>query len=127
MTLSPKTENRLNEERNIWMATVRPDGRPHLVPIWFVWLNNLIYIGMEPGSVKANNLAKNPKIALSLEDGSDVVICEGTAVTLHQPYSDELLALFKSKYGWDMIGDPVHNLFFEITPNKWLGWESEGS
>ncbi len=125
--MDKKTEDRLTNERNIWMATVRPDGRPHLVPVWFVWFQEKIYIGMQPGSVKANNLEKNDRIALSLEDGSDVVICEGTAVILEQPYPDELIALFHSKYGWDMIGDPVHNLFFEVNPKKWLRWEPESS
>ncbi|MEM7334807.1 MAG: pyridoxamine 5'-phosphate oxidase family protein [Chloroflexota bacterium] len=124
MSINEKTEKRLQEERNIWMATVRRDGRPHLVPVWFIWFNNLIYIGMQPGSVKAKNLAQNDKMALSLESGSDVVICEGTAVLMEQPYPDALLKLFNSKYGWDMINDPVHNLFYEVTPAKWLIWTS---
>lgn len=120
--MNEKTKSRLTTERNIWMATVRPSGRPHLVPVWFVWFEEKIYIGMQPGSVKANNLEQNDQIALSLEDGVNVVICEGTAVTLQKPYPTQLVGLFDSKYGWDMNNDAVHNLFIEVTPNKWLIW-----
>ena len=37
-------EARLGRESTIWLATVRADGRPHLVPLWYVWLLSLIHI-----------------------------------------------------------------------------------
>lgn len=104
------------------MATVRTNGRPHLVPVWFVWFEEQFYVGMEPSSVKARNLANNPNMSLSLEDGVRVVICEGTAVPLQQPYPPTLITLFQEKYGWDMINDPKHNHFIRMTPKKWLTW-----
>ena len=79
-----KTQQRLQTERNIWLATNRVDGRPHLVPVWFVWHEGHVYIGIQSNSVKARNLARNPKVSLALEDGVRVVICEGTAVTVYK-------------------------------------------
>ncbi|MCP4418942.1 MAG: hypothetical protein GY805_20185 [Chloroflexi bacterium] len=35
-TLTAELEARLLTERNIWLATVRPSCRPHLIPIWFI-------------------------------------------------------------------------------------------
>ena len=116
---------RLEEERNIWMATTRPDGRPHLTPIWFIWHNSLIYICVKPTSVKARNLAKNPATALSLEDGSDVVICEGTAELMPAPWSAELKAKFKAKYDWDIDTDKEYGHVLAITPKKWLSWSPD--
>lgn len=107
------------------MATVRPDGRPHLVPVWYVWHDEKIYIGMQPHSVKAKNLAHNPHLALSLEDGDDVVICEGTAVSIHKPYHQALINLFQTKYSWNIVTDAEHNYFIEVTPKKWLTWGGE--
>lgn len=104
------------------MATVRPNGRPHLVPVWFVWHDEMICIGMEPDSVKARNLAHNPYVALSLENGDDVLICEGTAETLLRPYPKSLIDLFQNKYGWDIVNDAKHNHFIKVTPQKWLTW-----
>ena len=31
------TAQRLSAEPVIWLGTVRPDGRPHNVPVWFAW------------------------------------------------------------------------------------------
>ena len=30
-------DQRLRTDQIAWLGTVRPDGRPHLVPIWFLW------------------------------------------------------------------------------------------
>src|SRR5512140_2813390 len=72
-------EERLSGERNIWIATVRPDGRPHLVPVWFSWVEKKIYVCTEPGSVKGRNLRINTRVALALEGGTHPVISEGLA------------------------------------------------
>ena len=65
---SPEIRSRLEAARNLWVATVRPDGRPHLVPIWFVLSGDLLYICTAPDSVKGLNLAANPRIAVALEE-----------------------------------------------------------
>ena len=50
MTTPMTHEARLQTERNIWLATTRPNGKPHLIPIWFVWLNERFY---KPTDTKA--------------------------------------------------------------------------
>jgi hypothetical protein len=40
MARKKNMEERLSGERNVWIATVRPDGRPRLVPVWFSWVEN---------------------------------------------------------------------------------------
>jgi F420H(2)-dependent biliverdin reductase len=69
-------KERLGKERNIWIATVRPDGRPHIVPVWFACIDDKVYLCIEPQSVKGRNLATNRNVALALEDGSHPIICE---------------------------------------------------
>ncbi len=34
---------RLTKARNYWVATTCPDGRPHCVPVWGVWLDDAFY------------------------------------------------------------------------------------
>ncbi|MGB1249551.1 MAG: pyridoxamine 5'-phosphate oxidase family protein [Candidatus Promineifilaceae bacterium] len=117
---------RLETERNIWLATIRSNGRPHLVPIWFIWHEACLFLGMKGKSVKARNLQQNPNVSLALEDGSNVVICEGSAETYPQPWSAELLAKFKAKYDWDIPGDPDgYGLIVKIKPRKWMMWGAE--
>ncbi|HEU4760074.1 MAG TPA: pyridoxamine 5'-phosphate oxidase family protein, partial [Dehalococcoidia bacterium] len=36
-------EERLAKSHNYWVATARPDGRPHAMPVWAVWLDDRLY------------------------------------------------------------------------------------
>lgn len=72
---------RLRDDLIIWLATTRPDGRPHLVPVWFLWDGEAILIFSQPNQ-KLRNLRANPQVALSLDNtksGGDVVTIEGMA------------------------------------------------
>ena len=113
---------KLETEQNIWIASVRPDGRPHLVPVWFVWFEEKIYLGTEARSVKAQNLRSNPQVSVALEDATHPVICEGTARAYPRPLPDALLAVFLAKYEWDLTKEHQYHDMWEITPVKWLRW-----
>lgn len=117
-----RTEQRLKTERNIWLATNRADGRPHLVPVWFVWHDGRFYIGMQANSVKARNLTRNPKVSLALESGVYVAICEGTTVPVPPPISPAINQQFQTKYNWNFATDHEYNLLIQVTPDKWLTW-----
>src|SRR6266567_8780789 len=45
-------EQRLREEPIVWFTTVRPDGRPHTVPVWFLWDGETFLIFSQPGNLK---------------------------------------------------------------------------
>lgn len=107
---------RLETAPNIWFATVRPDGRPHLIPIWFVIDNERWYICTGSHSVKARNLHANPRVALALEDGSNAFVVEGEARPV-APNAD-VRRKFKAKYDWDITSDPPYDQVFEITVMK---------
>ena len=113
---------RLASEKNIWFATTRQDGRPHLAPVWFVYFEGRLYIGSDPHSVKSRIIAKNPQVALALEGGEHPVICEGTARVLAPPYVPGLLEVFRQKYEWDISTEGQYNQVIEISPRKWLAW-----
>jgi F420H(2)-dependent biliverdin reductase len=122
---TPLTEEmiaRLENQQNIWFCSVRPDGRPHLAPVWFVWHAGKLYIGTDPKSVKSRNLRSNLQVTLALEDGAHPVICEGTAQPAAMPLPDDLLAAFFKKYEWDLNKEAQYNLVVEVTPVKWLSW-----
>jgi hypothetical protein len=73
-------EQRLVAARNYWIATTRPDGRPHCRPVWGVWLPDGFWFST--GSLARHNLAANPQITVHLESGDQVVILEGVAVAV---------------------------------------------
>jgi hypothetical protein len=115
---------RLSTEANIWLATTRPDGRPHLVPIWFVWHAEQFHILTIQTSVKAKNLLADPRASVALENGNQPVIAECTARRLDPPFAIELTEAFRHKYDWDITQDGEYNAMFALTPLKWLTWNA---
>jgi general stress protein 26 len=94
----------LEEAQIYWLATVRPDGRPHVVPLISVALDGALYFCTGETERKAKNLAANPHCIVltgtnTWDEGLDVVV-EGDArmvtddVLLHR-VADAYLA----KYG----------------------------
>ena len=71
---------KLTESPNYWLATSRPDGRPHVVPRWGVWLDGRFWYDGSPETVHVRNLEVNPSCTINLESGSDVVIVEGKSL-----------------------------------------------
>ena len=115
---------RLQRERNIWMATTRPDGRPHVAPLWFVWHEDRAYV--MTGGVKLANVRRNGFAALNTQDGNRVVIIEGTAriVSQDEPLFEVVAQKFQERYDWDIrIGTEGQELI-EITPVKVIAWNS---
>jgi nitroimidazol reductase NimA-like FMN-containing flavoprotein (pyridoxamine 5'-phosphate oxidase superfamily) len=112
---------RLSTERNVWLASVRPTGRPHLVPVWFVWTEGSFYFSTGAESVKGKNLRAKPLISLALEDGDKPLIAEGSAEIVATPYPENVVALFQRKYDWD-VASAKENVLFAMTPTKWLRW-----
>jgi hypothetical protein len=115
---------RMQRERNIWMATTRPDGRPHVAPLWFVWHDDRAYL--MTGGVKLANVQHNGFAALNVEDGNRVVIIEGTArvVLLEEPLFEAIAELFQQRYDWDIRDSLDTNELIEVTPVKVLTWNA---
>jgi PPOX class probable F420-dependent enzyme len=76
-------EARLHSNLIAWLTTVRPDGQPVSVPVWFVLRDdetNLIY--RQPNELHSRTLEKNPLVTLALDVtdlGRDVIRLDGTA------------------------------------------------
>lgn len=73
----PDVEARLRDAQNYWISSVRPDGRPHSVPRWGVWLEGAFYYDGAPTTRHTRNVERNPAVTLTLESGTQVVIVEG--------------------------------------------------
>jgi len=103
--------DRLSRAHNYWMTTARPDGRPHVMPVWGVWLDNAFYFSTGRRSRKSRNLDANHNCVVCPEGAEEAVILEGTAQEVTQSSLLRRFAeAYKKKYDWDMEGNegPVY-------------------
>ncbi|MBM3943384.1 MAG: PPOX class F420-dependent oxidoreductase [SAR202 cluster bacterium] len=64
------------------LTTLRPDGQPHVTPVWFLWKDNHVLVMTGADSLKARHIARNPAVALSIAAGQQpyrYVVVEGLA------------------------------------------------
>ncbi|HLZ68902.1 MAG TPA: pyridoxamine 5'-phosphate oxidase family protein [Dehalococcoidia bacterium] len=73
---------RLEVAQNYWICSTRPDGRPHAMPVWGVWVDDVLLFGTGRDTRKARNIAANPHVAMHLESGDDAVMVEGVVEEL---------------------------------------------
>jgi hypothetical protein len=54
--------------RTATLATVRPDGRPHVAPVWFTLDGDDLIFTTMANTAKGRNLRANPQAAISVDD-----------------------------------------------------------
>lgn len=123
---------RLSASTQYWMATTRPDGRPHVVPRWGAWIDGHLWYDGSPETVHVRNLRSNPVCVLHLEDGWQSVIVEGTSAPSRSPGPDlgaRIAAAFTEKYrdkGYSPPPDawegPDAGGLLKFTPVKAMAW-----
>jgi pyridoxamine 5'-phosphate oxidase-like protein len=104
-------QERLEKAENYFFSTTRPDGRPHTMPVWGVWLADRFWYSTGARSRKARNLETNPNCAISIDLGTEALIVEGIdSFSTDADSNAQFCAAYGPKYHWDMDGfsDPVH-------------------
>jgi uncharacterized pyridoxamine 5'-phosphate oxidase family protein len=125
-------EDRLNKSRQYWIATTRPDGRPHVMIVWALWMNGVLYFSTGKQSRKAQNLAKNPHCTMCNDKSAEAVILEGEVeIEKNVEYIRKFIRRYEKKYKWKLgemaedllsLKDPV----FYLRPKVAFGlWEKK--
>ena len=90
---------RLSAARTYWLGTPTVSGAPHAAPVWGVVTGGTLYPYSERSTVKARNLAVDPRVVIHLESGEDVLIVRGTANDLGTPAQvPDVVAALSAKY-----------------------------
>src|ERR1700730_15336214 len=79
---------RLTRSHDYWVATVRPDVRPHVMPVWGVWMDDALWFSSSRGSRKARNLAADAHCTITTDNAYEPVVIEGEAAL-----TDDLAAI----------------------------------
>jgi general stress protein 26 len=120
-------ENRLRKSHNYWLVTTRPDGAPHAMPVWGIWVDSVYYFSTGRKSRKAKNLAGNPRCVVCNEAADQAVIVEGIAEEVIDPrVIERLFAPYHAKYKpWKL--DPKLGPIFAVRPRVAFGLEEAKS
>jgi PPOX class probable F420-dependent enzyme len=116
---------RLTTSRHYWLATVWPDGRPHVMPVWGLWDGEHLWCSSSGRSRKARNLRADPRCTVTTEDPLEPVVLEGVAevVTDHEALTRFLAGInakYATTYGPE-LSDPAVNATFRIRPRRVIG------
>jgi nitroimidazol reductase NimA-like FMN-containing flavoprotein (pyridoxamine 5'-phosphate oxidase superfamily) len=127
-------KERLTNGRTYWLATTRSDGRPHIMPVWGIWMQDAFYFSTGDQSRKARNLAENAGCSVAIEidfvkrpkkdDIKDSLVIEGVAEKISDSRIRRRFSkLYATKYAWDMEGfsEPV----YRVRPKTIFGFASE--
>jgi len=71
-----------------WIATTRPDGRPHVMGVGIVWDAGRFYLVSGPRTQKSKNLAHDPRCTISIAAPGIDIVAEGVATIVRD--DDEL-------------------------------------
>jgi len=127
----------LAAERTLQVASIGPDGTPHLVPMWFKVIDGRIAMWTYARSQKAANLRRDPRVVCLAEAGESYGELRGVSITgraeLHDDY-DTVFAVGARLYG-RYQGDMTHasragveaearkRLAVFVTPEKTASWD----
>jgi PPOX class probable F420-dependent enzyme len=117
-----EAERRLTAAHDYWCATVRSDGRPHVMPVWGIWLARRLWFSSGVRSRKARNLAADPRCVLTTDDARNPVVVEGSADRVVEPGPlARFLAAVNDKYAAGLepdFLDPAVNATFAVRPDQ---------
>ena len=124
----------LEQEPVVWLSTVRPDGAPHLVPIWFWWDGEahprLLEAGRPEGPQPARPTRGRCSPSATPRTTSTSGLIEGRAELLDRPTSEVLPPAHLAKYASQLaaIGltadeyAATYSQVVRIVPDRPLGW-----
>jgi PPOX class probable F420-dependent enzyme len=122
-------EERLATARDYWVASILPDGRPHVMPVWGVWLDGALWFSSSGRSRKARNLAADPRCTMTTDIPTEPVVVHGTAALVTEldgigPFLDALNRKYATAYGLEFL-DPAVNASFRVEPEVVFGLVEE--
>lgn len=115
-------KERLGRSHDYWIASTWPDGRPHVMPVWGVWLDDALWFSSSADSRKVRNLRHDARCVATTDDAWEPVVVEGLAkIVTDGARIAAFLAASNAKYavdyGLDFL-DPSVNATVRLVP-RW--------
>jgi PPOX class probable F420-dependent enzyme len=120
-------EQRLEESAELWVATVWPDGRPHVMPVWALWAEGAVWFSTGRRSRKARNLLADPRCTVTTDDTRRPLVIEGIAEPVTDieaigRFNDAVNTKYASDYSVEFL---LANHVFRVLPVRAFGLEED--
>jgi len=113
---------KMKQCHTFWLATIYAgQQRPHVMPLWGVWVDDAFFFSTGRKSRKGQNLSANGACAVTNDDGEEAVIVEGVATPVEDKAMLERAATaYKKKYKMDPreMKEPI----FRLQPSRVFGF-----
>lgn len=111
---------------DIWVATADAGGLPCMVPLWFVWHEESVWLWTRPTNPTGRNLRDGGRARLALGHTRDVVLIDGEAETFGAgEVPPAAAAAFLAKTGWDPREDQAPYACYRVRPLAVQAWHEE--
>ncbi len=107
------------------IATLMPDGSPHVTPLWCEYDGDHIWINSAKGRVKDKNMRRDARVALAIQDPDNAyryIQVRGKVVEITENGAEEHIDKFAKKYrGKDKYQKPSPDqvrVIYKIKPEK---------
>jgi len=134
--LNERPKQLLTERRIASVATIGPDGAPHLTSVWFLYEDGALYLAIASSSAKGRNLASNPHVAVMIDSREPYQEAGITAIGEAELLSGERAAAIvrkvHAKYlSAEALDDPqvgpvfaaIDDMAVKVVPQRWLSWD----
>ncbi|MGI0068728.1 MAG: pyridoxamine 5'-phosphate oxidase family protein [Nitrosopumilaceae archaeon] len=130
-----KSSDFIRSQKILRLATIDPQGNPHIVPVWYDYINGKFYIGTNTRTMKARNIKKNPRVSFCVDVGIKSpnifgIMGIGRARLILENKRVQLVAKkillryfnsLKNKSAQRLLNDT--DCIIEITPKKLTSWK----
>lgn len=122
----------LSSERTLRLATVSAAGEPHVVPLWFVWVESAVFLNSTLGNATLRNLERDPRAAATVDDGVDYDELRGVVIRGRVQRVDDDPGLAGVEDAWSrkyLGGSPVpfrrwnDRVWLRLTPERVRSWD----
>jgi PPOX class probable F420-dependent enzyme len=123
--------------RTATLATLLPDGRPHLVAMWYGVVDGVIWFETKAKSQKAVNLRRDPTVTVMIEDGQTYNTLRGVSIDGHAEIVDDPETILRVGISvWERYTGPYtdemrpfvdqmmnNRVAVRVVPNRMRSWD----
>lgn len=125
-------EGYLSEQRTVRVATIDEEGRPHAIPLWFVWHDGVMFLNSTLGNRAVENLLRSGIASAVVDDGEIYDELRGVVVTGRAERGDDDPRLPEVERKWSgkyLGGSPApyrlwrNRVWLRLVPDSIASWD----